>query len=140
MSLPGTATFLRSGWIYNEASNTISHFEVLDYAYMDYYIIFNEGLYYTKSNQVYKFDTSLATQSFTDDVTFSVYPNPSSDMIYFDSTEKIDAIDIYDVTGKLVMSCPNTSQPVNISNLNSGIYFMKVDVNGKIATKKIIKT
>jgi len=33
VSLPGTATFLRSGWIYNEASNTISHFEVLDYAY-----------------------------------------------------------------------------------------------------------
>jgi len=106
---------------------------------MDYYTIFNEGLYYTKSNQVWKFDiNSLSTQSLSDDAAFSVYPNPSSDVIYFKSDDAIDSINIYDVSGKLVMNC-NPSQSVNISILNSGIYFVKASLNGKTVTKKIIK-
>lgn len=139
-NLPGAYVPQRSGWIYDSSTDGLTQFAVLDNLLPDHYTIFNQDLYYTKSNQVWKFDiNSLSTQSLSDDLALSVYPNPSSDMIYFDSTEKIDAIDIYDVRGKLVMSCLNTSQSINISKLNSGIYFVKVSLNGKITTRKIIK-
>lgn len=57
---------------------------------------------------------------------FSIYPNPANDIIFID-TEKHSSISIYNISGQKIQDMDlseNTS--VNIEQLNSGIYFVKV--------------
>jgi type IX secretion system substrate protein len=69
-----------------------------------------------------------------------VYPNPvvngklfiSSDL----NTEK--AITIYDVVGKQVLSTTTSNEVVNVSNLNAGVYIVKITEEGKTATRKLV--
>lgn len=52
----------------------------------------------------------------------SLWPNPSSDLIQFNI---LGLREIYDLTGKLVLSTNNKS--VDIKSLNSGVYFVKFE-------------
>ncbi|MEN8857940.1 MAG: M4 family metallopeptidase [Flavobacteriaceae bacterium] len=71
--------------------------------------------------------------------------NPSSEMfgITSDSTVNPSAINkifIYDTLGRLVSTYLGNNNNVNLENLNSGIYIVKVQLNsGKILIKKILK-
>lgn len=74
--------------------------------------------------------------------TFSLYPNPSTDMITIDLPGAIsnDArFEIYTSDGKLVgsnlISAEKTS--VNMTGLSAGTYYIKVINNGKIQTRMI---
>lgn len=53
-----------------------------------------------------------------------VYPNPSSDFINIVSKRNLQSC-IFDITGKQVMI--NQSNKINISILEKGIYFLKVE-------------
>lgn len=67
-----------------------------------------------------------------------VYPNPAKDIV----TIATDAgatknVQVFDIVGKKVME--NTIQnTLNISGLNKGVYILKIEENGKIATKKLV--
>lgn len=69
----------------------------------------------------------------------SVFPNPASCMINVSSNEKISKLDLFDITGKLLVSAQNS--PVNIASLSEGLYILKIynDDNQFIAIRKIIK-
>ncbi len=70
---------------------------------------------------------------------FNVYPNPVKDEIRISSEEMIENIAIYNINGQqLIADCQNptaNSCAVNVSNLNPGVYFIKV--NGK--AQKFVK-
>jgi N-acetylneuraminic acid mutarotase len=76
---------------------------------------------------------------------FKMYPNPTSDMIFFVQDvngENIERITIYDVHGKLLSAKNITSNTTsfNISTLPNGIYFIEATTdNGKIFEGKIVK-
>ncbi len=57
-----------------------------------------------------------------------IYPNPTSDEIYFESNDCNDVlhVDVYDALGKKQVSEFLTKQSLNISNLNEGMYFVKL--------------
>ena len=67
---------------------------------------------------------------------FKVYPNPSNGNINIDLNGiKSSTIHIYDLNGKLVKSLPNSfSNTIEVNNLVSGIYFIKIGNE----TKKVI--
>ncbi|MCK0109301.1 endonuclease [Flavobacteriaceae bacterium S0825] len=71
----------------------------------------------------------------------SIYPNPVKDnAIYFNTNKAID-IKIYDILGKLVISksvLPNSAY-VDISNINKGIYLVKISSDNQSITKKLIR-
>ncbi|OZV68595.1 T9SS type A sorting domain-containing protein [Winogradskyella aurantia] len=73
----------------------------------------------------------------------SVYPNPTYHSISITITpasSKIKIISIYDVTGKPVKIIRGNLKHIDISELNSGVYLMKLELeNGDQATKKIVK-
>ncbi|MDR0207153.1 MAG: T9SS type A sorting domain-containing protein [Bacteroidales bacterium] len=74
----------------------------------------------------------------------TIYPNPTTSELIITSGElKIDKIEVFDIVGKIVSSNHfiNTSslQKINVSNLNSGIYFVKITTNAGEVIKKIIK-
>lgn len=68
-----------------------------------------------------------------------VYPNPTTGYISINSDVEVSSIEIYNQLGQLVSS-NFRKQSIDISNLNSGIYIIRLsDKNGTIRTQKIIK-
>jgi len=71
-----------------------------------------------------------------------VYPNPASEMIRFAGDERVNKVEIFDLSGRLAMQIetPGTS-PVDISMLNNGVYILRVrDYNNElISSVKLIK-
>lgn len=88
------------------------------------------------------YDSSLNVEDFklSD---FAIYPNPANDevSINWDKTESV-SIRIYDSQGKIVLHRKKISLfdglKVNVSALNSGIYFVKLNTNLGEITKKLI--
>ena len=68
---------------------------------------------------------------------FSIYPNPTSGFISIKGIENINSIKVYSILGALEKEVLNTNQ-IDVSELSSGIHFIKVD-NGTVFTRKIIK-
>jgi hypothetical protein len=63
----------------------------------------------------------------------SIYPNPAKDIITIDGIQSNEIIEIYDISGHNVIS--TYSNPIDISGLASGVYFVKTGVK----TAKFIK-
>jgi len=78
----------------------------------------------------------LSTKFFESEI-FKVFPNPSSDIIYISSNVPIEKVELFDVVGKRVLSTSNSEQ-INIENLKSGIYLLKVFNNNRSATKRLV--
>jgi len=77
-------------------------------------------------------------------IEIDVYPNPATDNvnIRFSAMPEIGAaISIFDISGKQLISRVIESDitVMNIENLKSGVYFVKIPVKGGIATRKLIK-
>lgn len=71
----------------------------------------------------------------------SVYPNPAKDVvnITFSNNAKCRSIDIYSIDGRLMKSQNDSFNKINIANLTSGLYLIKVRMNdGKEFTEKIV--
>lgn len=86
--------------------------------------------------------TSLSVNNPELQSSFAVYPNPSNEIFNLTWTEQgAAAIVIYDYTGKLILKKTQITDGKYMLNLNGfskGLYFAKINVNGKQATKKII--
>ena len=66
-----------------------------------------------------------------------IYPNPTSDFIYIQGADHIQSIHIYSLVGSLVKEEQNVSQ-TDISELNQGIYLVKVKFTEGEVVKKIV--
>ena len=73
---------------------------------------------------------------------FNVYPNPFNSAITISvENESLVNVKILDVTGKIVFENEFTEMQstLNLEALESGIYFLQITSNNKIAIKKLIK-
>ncbi|WP_079240958.1 T9SS type A sorting domain-containing protein [Chryseobacterium indologenes] len=68
---------------------------------------------------------------------FSVYPNPASDFIQIETTEKLKEVNIYSVTGQKIMTSQVTK--IDIHSLNSGVYFVEIKTSENTTIHKIVK-
>lgn len=88
---------------------------------------------------------TLETNTFNEN-NFVIYPNPVNNILNIDGTA-IKSIIITDVTGKTVLinyesilSQKHSKNEINISNLQNGVYFVKIQgVNDNTIIQKIIK-
>jgi hypothetical protein len=72
-------------------------------------------------------------------MSFSIYPNPATDLISISGVDNIKSIKVYSILGSLEKEVFNTNQ-IDISELSSGIHLIKVDNGtGTAFTEKIIK-
>ena len=60
---------------------------------------------------------------------FKVYPNPTSDILFFE--KEIEHVQIFDASGKLVKSFSEKKEKVNVSDLQSGNYLLIGESEGK---------
>jgi hypothetical protein len=70
---------------------------------------------------------------------FSASPNPFTNSIYLENAENA-IVEIYDSLGKKVFFVmDHTSNAIDTSQFSNGLYFVKIQKEGKIETKKMIK-
>ncbi len=137
-------------WIYNF---TLYHEGFLDYKY---YVVkdepttdFAEWLeteYRTINilsnrtiNDIWGVPTS--TNPIDSELSYKVYPNPTSDLIYIESSEIIREIQLVDISGRIVktfINLNNVNYSVNVNDLNEGVYILSLKTKGKIQNAKII--
>ena len=70
----------------------------------------------------------------------SLYPNPvSNGKVYISTKNDLDKeIIIFDVLGKKVLQTVLSSKELNVSNLISGVYIIKINEREASATRKLI--
>ncbi|GGI56411.1 T9SS type A sorting domain-containing protein [Winogradskyella haliclonae] len=69
-----------------------------------------------------------------------VHPNPTKDILNIQTNYvAINSISIYDMLGKEVLFTKDVNNSIDISNLKSGIYLIKITTNEASVTKKIVK-
>lgn len=71
-----------------------------------------------------------------------LYPNPVKSNLKIITPNIISEISIYNISGQLVKSRQSTKKPeeiINVSDLKSGIYFIKIQTDKRTITKNFIK-
>ncbi|MFV0304060.1 MAG: fibronectin type III domain-containing protein [Moheibacter sp.] len=71
----------------------------------------------------------------------NIYPNPVKDLLNISTKSEINEILIFDLTGNLITKQEIHSKQgkVNVSNLNSGVYILKIITDTTVKSVKIIK-
>ncbi len=75
---------------------------------------------------------------------FEMYPNPASDRVFFSSTEKLLKVELYDLSGRLVLAKtdfdPAQDNHIGVGHLRAGFYVMRSFFrNGHTAERKLMK-
>jgi hypothetical protein len=72
---------------------------------------------------------------------FVMYPNPVNDVLNISAKNTIENLQIINMLGQVIKtSSPNkNSFQLNTSNLNTGIYFIKISTNNKEETFRLLK-
>ncbi|WP_026450706.1 T9SS type A sorting domain-containing protein [Aequorivita capsosiphonis] len=89
---------------------------------------------------VYLDDLILGTNNVSENAV-SFYPNPVTDVLHINSNQTIDSVAVYTITGQRVsnITSNNNNKELNISNLASGVYLVKVTRNGSVENLKVVK-
>ena len=85
------------------------------------------------------FSTSMNTQN-NEIAGLKVYPNPvSNGILQIESNaNSLKSIALFDVLGKQVFSTSTENSIINVSNVKSGIYIVKITEAGKTAVSKLV--
>lgn len=72
---------------------------------------------------------------------FSYYPNPLKHALTINNTIVIDEIEIYSVSGQSILSkrIDSDHSEIDLSNISSGLYFLKVKSEGQVKIVKLVK-
>lgn len=84
---------------------------------------------------------TLKTRDFDFGTYFILYPNPTNDVLKIKAKYdlEINSTEIYNQLGQIVIAVPNAQNTVDVSNLTSGTYFIKVNTEKGSATTKFVK-
>ncbi|MBM3448542.1 MAG: T9SS type A sorting domain-containing protein, partial [Bacteroidetes bacterium] len=105
----------------------------------------------TNGNCTDIFTMNLASVSVSENIAFTdlnVFPNPTSEILNMEFGQEMSdliQIDLYDLTGKKVMSSQNNVSAgnnflqINIAELESGIYFLNMNNTVSSVSIRVIK-
>ncbi|WP_426432276.1 T9SS type A sorting domain-containing protein [Winogradskyella sp. HB-48] len=81
----------------------------------------------------------LSTENF-ETAQFSIYPNPTNTGFVTITSSSSDAmnVQVFDILGKQVKNETLTNNTLNVSNLNTGVYILKITQNNASTTKKLV--
>ena len=76
-----------------------------------------------------------------DNSSINLHPNPVNDRLYIETEVEVEEVVVYDVYGRCQELSAVSCQPsvIDVSGLNSGVYFVKVVTSEGETIKKIIK-
>lgn len=82
----------------------------------------------------------LVIESPKTDFQINVYPNPAKDLLLIVVPEQInlEAIELYSLNGKLVKRFNSLERALIISEINTGLYFLRLRTEKVVITKKVV--
>ncbi|MEP1486905.1 MAG: T9SS type A sorting domain-containing protein [Algibacter sp.] len=83
--------------------------------------------------------TTLSSEPFSleNDFQFKAHPNPTSNLVYF--SKPIKNVSIMNITGQTVLTESNSTNVINMSSLEPGVYFFNIKINNDNFIKRIVK-
>ncbi|AFU70159.1 secreted protein with Por secretion system C-terminal sorting domain [Psychroflexus torquis ATCC 700755] len=101
-------------------------------------LVIGGGNFGSQAKKVFSNYNTLSTASF-DTFNFSVYPNPTNGIINLSANENFD-YQVFNLQGKKIHQGQSNSlsKQINLLRFASGVYFIKVNINGVSKTQKII--
>ncbi len=70
---------------------------------------------------------------------FAMYPNPTKNVLTITTAQNLDKnVQIFDILGKQVLNTVLTGSTLNVSNLNTGLYLIKVTEAKSTITRKLV--
>jgi Zn-dependent metalloprotease len=125
------------------AKITGTNFTTASYYYYFYkWVIESEGCSSASVPVIAKVETCTGIDKEGQDAGIEVYPNPASSLLNIKSAENITTVAVVDMLGKVVMqdaSVRKNNTQLNIAELPSGFYFVKVNTAEAQKLVKIIK-
>jgi hypothetical protein len=95
-------------------------------SFLEYEINCGEGIYETEQTS-----------------SLNLYPNPVQDKLYIEAETEIEEIVVYDVYGRVqnlrISETQKLRNSIDVTNLNSGVYFVKIVTENGEAVQRFIK-
>jgi|TARA_R110000787_G_scaffold243400_1_gene349317 hypothetical protein len=84
---------------------------------------------------------SLGVNDFSLNSSFSIHPNPSNGIFFLSNNHNLQINKIYfvDISGKIIMELTSDFDLINLEGFESGIYFLEIQLDSSIVSKKVIK-
>ena len=95
--------------------------------------------WYIQADFFYSEDCSLGIEELIESQ-LTIYPNPTNDVLYLynESASIVTSIKVYDSLGKLVLEQNNTLTHIDITSLSGGLFFVQIETDEGIVTKKVV--
>jgi len=97
----------------------------------------NVDSYILKLRQGVENNLSVNNASFNNP--FNIYPNPTSSYLNINFNERIESVEIFNSSSKLIKKINPTLDIIDVSGFPTGIYFIKIVTNEMTITKKFVK-
>ena len=144
-------TYTITGYKKNETSSVITGSPVIqspgsNLSTGTYPIVINQGSMSTTNYEYMLVDGLLTVSPVTstpslnnEDTKIKIYPNPASDFIVMECAEN-EVVSIYDLLGNLVLNAKSTNNLIrlDVSNLIEGIYYVVINKNNTLISKKLL--
>lgn len=129
--------FANGTQIYSGALGVNKNVQAIDFVYDDY------GTGFRVDNIQINNLPVLSTDEVGKKESIKIYPNPTAEILNIETDSKINSIAIFDAKGSLIKNFQETGisngKRINVSDLISGIYMVKVKTSTSEFTKKFIK-
>ena len=90
-----------------------------------------------------EFKTSMENTIEIAENNFNIYPNPVDDRLYIATESEIEEVVVYDVYGRIQKLRNSETQKLrnslDVTNLNSGVYFVKIKTENGEVVKRFVK-
>jgi hypothetical protein len=138
---PGSFVLLQNFPLGTITNNWVEYIITLeDYMGTGKYIAISKGQEGSASifidDFVYELNPTIGINDLSED--FNIFPNPTKDFIYISKDDMIDSYTIYSMSGILLQKSIYESY-IDLSNYQTGVYFLIIDSKEGSVTKKIIK-
>jgi hypothetical protein len=111
--------------------------------------MFNSGLLTFGTNTIYKGcgddvflaklgTTTTAIGEYTGENDFLVYPNPSNGIFSISPGFENAEVEIYSAMGEMVYSSMDIHRSIDISTMAKGIYFVKINAEEKVYSRRVV--
>jgi len=91
---------------------------------------------------IFDLRTFSSNENITDEPNITMFPNPTQDFLTIRSSDIIENISLFDITGKKIGHFPNVNDSeaqINVKSLLSGPYSVTIHSNKNVLTRKFLK-
>ena len=67
-----------------------------------------------------------------------IYPNPTKSELFIKSESQIKKVEVYSLTGALLLSENNFNEKISVSALARGVYMVKIFTGSEVVIKKVV--